>query len=290
MKKLTYMLPVLILLIFTLVFETSGAFAIDYSEQLYLKGKLARLNGKLDLAENFLKQSAKMGNRESLLDLYHVEISKNNEIKAIGYLVQAKKYWEVSNEAYLLLANHYLLNEKYDKSLKVLREALPKFPKDPVIIKKLLQLLIFSEKYIETITIASGIIKNFPDDIEMLESLMFAYEKTEEYTKCLKIIEKLRSKRPENPGYKILEGTINFVIGNYKKSFRILKQLSVDHPEMPEVNFNLGILYEYLGKKELARKEYLKYLKSLDGDERKKAIKDLVNIKRQHLKSTRIKE
>ncbi len=78
-----------------------------------------------------------------------------------------------------------------------------------------------------------------------------------------KIVDSLRReirKYPENIGLKLLIGRAYFEDKDLVNAKKILRDVAINKPDIAEVHFMLGQVYEFSGNKEAAYKEYLKTL------------------------------
>jgi tetratricopeptide (TPR) repeat protein len=276
-------------LLCSLLFLLSPLDALTMAEQYYFKGKSARLSNDWPEAQENLLKAIKAGVNDALIDHYYVHQALDQEENAIHCLTEASKDWSLKYEAQLLLANHFAIQENYQKALQVLQKILPDYPKDRTVLSRLLELLILQERYAEALPIARKISDIYPKEAEFLENVLFLEQKNEKYTMALKTVTKLRIFDKTNPGYQLIEGALLFNVGKVKEAHNLLNNLAKQHPEITETFFQLGVINEYLGQEKTAREYYQEYLKTLNDEERKKAVLDIVKIRQGQIQSTRIK-
>ena len=188
---------------------------------------------------------------------------------------RSEKEQKLLVELAIVKASYFEATEKYDKSIKIMREISTKKEFNEGHEYYLATLLEKNNEYPEAKRIMMEMVKKNPQNAHAWNFLGYSMmERGEDLKQAFKYISKAVNIRPDDGFIRDSMGWYYYKIGQYKKALKQLQKARQSVPNDGVITKHLAMAYQALKKYELAKKYYIEALK------KSKAKSDKVDIQR----------
>lgn len=252
--------------------ETAAAAAIKkgtkyVGEAYYLIGDSFQKSGKINEALEAYQQS--LASKDDIYNVYRamadIYRNQNRYKEAIDISLRALRFFPNDGNIYTNLSGYYSLNNKHFDAIAAAQSAISFLPesKQSPAYTNLCRAYNDTKQYPLAINACNKALQISPDDGETNFYLGFAYtltgkpdEAAKYYAKAVKGLEEVTRNNPNDPDDFYLLGNAYYGNTEYEKSVEAYKKSLEINPRFAKARFNLGAVYKYLKKDNLAMEQY----------------------------------
>lgn len=172
----------------------------------WLRGELAFIQGDMQQAASFYRQSQEKQPRSSTLARYYEALNRLNRA------VEGKK---------------------------ALQEWIAKFPNDNRIKRLLVSAYLFDKQFAEALPLQQDLVRDFPREAEQRNNLALLYFETKD-PRALQTAQALLAEEPDNPVYKDTLGWILIHSGQGPKGLNYLYEALEQAPDIPSIRYHVA--------------------------------------------------
>lgn len=268
-------------------------FSKEKAVPIYLQANVLQGRGKytdaIGLYEKILQEFP--GHINSLINLARSYDASGQKEKAVFYLEKHHEKYPDSSAIVGVLTDVYLANKDYKKAQKLLTGQIDRFPKSVSSYLALAKVQVLSGENGESVrqTYLKGLQVN-PDDLQLALALAGFYEQANEKLNAKKIYEELLDRHPDvdvainnlsslllesdnqddlgkgmtlaerikdsdNPYFQDTYAWALVRSGKVAEGLKLLEELVIKEPKLPEVRYHLGIAHFHSGNKATAVSE-----------------------------------